>query len=412
MRIGGALIVLVGRKAKRLDPDDLCTPKYLARVQELFSHLHETGCERDRAHNRELFFDQYCSAVMFHGLCPVVTSMRALQEACQFPSVQQKLGVTRFSLGSFSEAPSVFEPRQLRPIAVRLAGRIQSTGVDRRAKEIGYAVHLVDRTLFAALPKVARSFYTTGRDGEGKHTWSLQVDLQLGMPAPDWIELKPGRPSERKGLKKHLARGRCYVQDRGYQDVDLLNRIYARGSRSVVRFREPVTHEVVSDHPISEEAKAAGVLSDQYVLLGTNVHNDHPVRLIVIKTEVHEKRTRNGKALSSGLMFLVSDLTVDEADSEVVALLYRYRWTIELFFRFFKQVLGMKHLISQRQKGIEILVYCMVIACMLLYLWLGAQMDLRNVRAVSLFILGAITREELVESVARRVAGRSAKTTV
>lgn len=386
-------------------------PRYLSRLQELFAHLHETGCERDRAHNRKLFFEQYCSAVLLHCFSPMMTSMRALQEACEFPSVQQKLGVSRFSLGSFSESPQVFGPEQLRNVAVRIGARIQATGVDRRVKEIGYAVHLVDRTLFAALPKVANSFYTTGRDGKGKHTWSLQVDLQLGMPAPDWVELRPGRPSEVKGLKKRLARGRCYVEDRGYHDVDLLNRTYARGSRSVVRFKDSVVHEVLKENRVSAECQAAGVISDKCVMLGSRVHNDHPVRVITVKTEPHEKRMkRSGDVVLADRMEIVTDLTPEEADAEVVALLYRYRWTIELFFRFLKQVLGMKHLISQRRKGIEILIYCMVIACMLLYLWLGAQMNLANVRAVALFLMGAITEQELVDWIARRAAERSAKT--
>ena len=58
---------------------------------------------------------------------------------------------------------------------------------------------------------------------------------------------------------------------------------------------------------------------------------------------------------------------------EIIALIYRYRWTIEIFFRFFKQTLGCRHLISQRAEGIEIQIYCAIIACMLINLWTGKK---------------------------------------
>jgi IS4 transposase len=42
-----------------------------------------------------------------------------------------------------------------------------------------------------------------------------------------------------------------------------------------------------------------------------------------------------------------------DVPAETIAQGYRYRWTIELFFRWFKQILGMRHLISTKEKGIK-----------------------------------------------------------
>ena len=61
-----------------------------------------------------------------------------------------------------------------------------------------------------------------------------------------------------------------------------------------------------------------------------------------------------------------------QVPAEAIALLYQFRYQIELFFRFFKCLLGCRHLISQHRQGIEIQVYCAVIACMLLNLYSGA----------------------------------------
>src|SRR4051812_43373979 len=68
---------------------------------------------RDRAGNRALFFDDYCALVTLYLMNPLIGSMRALQHVAALPNVARKLGVRRFSLGSFSEAPAAFEPARL-----------------------------------------------------------------------------------------------------------------------------------------------------------------------------------------------------------------------------------------------------------------------------------------------------------
>ena len=65
----------------------------------LFERLHEFGCERDSAGNRDLHFDEYCCLVLLFFFNPIVDSLRALQQASELKSVQKKLGVPRTSLG-------------------------------------------------------------------------------------------------------------------------------------------------------------------------------------------------------------------------------------------------------------------------------------------------------------------------
>ncbi|HEX4055406.1 MAG TPA: hypothetical protein VHX86_14170 [Tepidisphaeraceae bacterium] len=47
------------RPAKDIQAQDLHGFKKLQRVAELLAHLHLVGCDRDKAHNRELHFDDY-----------------------------------------------------------------------------------------------------------------------------------------------------------------------------------------------------------------------------------------------------------------------------------------------------------------------------------------------------------------
>jgi hypothetical protein len=75
--------------AKRADvcEGQLTGFKYFDRLTALFERLQEVGCERDKADNRTLHFDQYCSLVLLYLFNPVVVSLRSLQQASELKKV-------------------------------------------------------------------------------------------------------------------------------------------------------------------------------------------------------------------------------------------------------------------------------------------------------------------------------------
>ena len=60
-----------------------------------------------------------------------------------------------------------------------------------------------------------------------------------------------------------------------------------------------------------------------------------------------------------------------DLDADLVALAYRYRWAVELFFRWVKGVLGCRHLLSQTAHGVRMQVSVALIASLLISLWGG-----------------------------------------
>ena len=90
-----------------------------------------------------------------------------------------------------------------------------------------------------------------------------------------------------------------------------------------------------------------------------------------------------------------------DVPAEVIADIYRHRWTIELFFRFFKHVLGCRHLLSTHPKGIEIQAYCAIIACLLISLWTGRKPTLRSYEMICLYFAGWATLEELLNHISK-----------
>jgi hypothetical protein len=116
---------MAGKKRKKVRERDITGLKYFQDLLPLFERLHEVGCGRDKAGNRELFVDEYCVLVLLFLFNPIVTSLRALQQASELKNVQRKLGCPRASLGSLSEATQVFDPEPLRQIIAELLGQVE-----------------------------------------------------------------------------------------------------------------------------------------------------------------------------------------------------------------------------------------------------------------------------------------------
>ena len=76
--------------------------------------------------------------------------------------------------------------------------------------------------------------------------------------------------------------------------------------------------------------------------------------------------------------------------AEVVALAYRFRWQIELFFRWFKCVLGCRHLVSTSANGVRLQVYVALIVSLLISLWTGHKPTKRTLEMIQHYINGKL----------------------
>jgi IS4 transposase len=83
-------------------------------------------------------------------------------------------------------------------------------------------------------------------------------------------------------------------------------------------------------------------------------------------------------------------------EAEYVALGYRFRWTVELFFRWFKCILGCRHLLSTSQNGITIQLYLGLIASLLISLWTGKKPTKRTLEMLQFYFCGMASEEELL----------------
>jgi hypothetical protein len=388
--------------------------KYFRLLRPLLERLHDVGTERDRAGNRSLHFDEYCALVLLMLFNPTVRSLRGLQQVSQLKKVQKKLGCPRTSLGSLSESVAVFEPERLKGIIAELSPQLEPVGRDARLKDLRGTLTLVDATLLEALPRMAEASLLKSRTGSGRVKWRLHTHFEVERYVPLRIDVTRaggGASDERAVLERTIESDRLYIMDRGYAKFALFNRIVAAGSSYVCRIRDNSTCAVIQETPLSEAALAERVLQDARVSIGSGskkaARPDHAVRIVTIAIKPHRKAGRSSHysrkgstgPASDGLLRLATNLL--DVPAEIIALLYHYRWTIEIFFRFFKQLLGCRHLLSHSPNGIEIQTYCAIIACMLLSLWTGKKPTRRTYEMICFYFTGLADEDELLAHIAK-----------
>jgi hypothetical protein len=404
---------MAGKRRKKVTERQITGLKYFDKLAPLLERLHDDGCARDRAGNRELHYDQYCMLLLLYLFNPVVTSLRALQQASELSKVQKKLGCPRASLGSLSEATSVFDPERLKEIIAELGAELQPLARDPRLRNVPGLLTAVDGSLLAALPKLMQASFLKQRSGSGLVKWRLHTQFEVDRYVPTRIDVTPnggGPHDERAVLERAVEADRTYVMDRGYAKFSLFNKIVAAGSSYVCRVRDNSAYEVLEERPLTDADRALNVLGDQIVALGAykqgDARPDHLIRLITVRISPHTSRGkyRGGSTGpgSDGILRIATNLL--DVPAEVIALIYIHRWTIEIFFRFFKHVLGCRHLLSHSQQGIEIQTYCAIIACLLISLWTGRKPTLRTYEMICYYFTGLASEDELLAHLAKLAA--------
>lgn len=395
-----------------LDVRQLHGVKPLRKLLPLLASLHDVGCGRDRAGNRELHFDQYVTLVLLMLFNPLIDSVRALQHAAAVEQVSRRLGVRRFSLGSFSESVRYFDPERLKEVVRQLCGDLSAlhpVGRDPALKDLaalGHALTAVDGTVLDSIAKATAAWWVDYQDGASKYAWRLHTHFDVERGLPTDLELTDARNTggsdEKNVLRKKLAPDHCYVTDRWFARFTLFNEINAIGSSYVCRVKENSVFEVDEERLLGDEALKAGVVRDAVARMGLGSkpadRPDHPVRLVVIEAEPHLKRGgRRGKTAgpgNKGTVVLATNLP--HVPAEVVALIYRHRYAIEIFFRFLKQTLGCRHLVSTRPEGVTVQMYCAVIACLVINLWTAKKPTKRTVETLAYYFMGVATEAEVV----------------
>ena len=408
MEIESKPIIAPGPKKRApLRASDLSGLKYFRQLDELLHALHGHA----DGPNRRLHYDQYVSLILLYFFNPVLTSLRGIAQASALSKVQEKLHLGRASLGSLSENARVFDPELLEQIVQELAGQVQAADAPARPEGLDETLEIIarDGSLLPALPRMAWALWLNEEHRAAK----LHLEFNVLKGAPQLARVSGANAGECASLRADVRAGQLYLLDAGHNEYALFEDIRKAGSSFVARLRDNAVYETIQERPLTEADRAAGVTFDRVVRLGSATKRaalSDPVRLVQVhvkSTAVNGLARRHSRVSSKKTFRHVPKeydllLMTDQLDlpAETIALLYRWRWMIELFFRWLKCTVRFRHLLSESADGIQIQMYCALIATLLIVLWTGRKPTKRTWEMVQFYFQGWASAEDVQAHIA------------
>lgn len=185
---------------------------------------------------------------------------------------------------------------------------------------------------------------------KNKAAIKLHTQFDVKTEIPTYIHLSDGATHDIHILDQLIFEANAfYILDRGYIDFVRLYRINQTGAFFVTRLQINQNFRRLYSSPVD---KASGVLCDQTIKLNSHYPSKYyPEKLRRIKYIDQETQKK--------LEFMTNNF---DLDALAIARLYKYRWKIELFFKWIKQHLKIKTFWGYSENAVRIQVYCAIIA--------------------------------------------------
>jgi hypothetical protein len=321
--------------------------------------------------NRNLFADHLLVAHLVAFLSPALKSLRRIEEVFNHPAVRKRFGLPRVPRSTLSDAQAVFDPTRLDAIVADLRARVPVLPHEPALDALLKTLTAVDGSFFALAPRVAWALYNkpkadaapTGSarpKSNARRKGNIRVDVHFNVltGVPEQAILTDGRTPEYQTLVEHLLPGRFYVLDRAYHCYQMMADILTASSDFLTRLRSDMQFEIIEDHVLSAADRLAGVIRVQTVRVcgwrGQHALGTTPLKLVCV-----------GLPEGTQLRLLTNRIDLDAA---LIGLLYRYRWQVELFFRWLKCLVNFRHFFSESPEGVALQIGAAVIGTLLIAL--------------------------------------------
>jgi hypothetical protein len=350
--------------------------------------------------NRELFLDDVFVVYLLAFFNPTLRTLRTLEDFSVTKQAQRHLSIRRICRSTLSDFHRIADPQRLRPLIAALRAELdrKSAGC-RPPKDLAgvlQQVLAVDGTFLPAAADVA--WAVAARNQRAGQRYRARTDWHVDAKTwvPEVVVVPEPGESEATSAAKTITPGAIHVYDRGFQSFALIAAHYERDQETwtpradfVLRLREPGPNSplviVQRDAPLDDAARASGIVSDQEVQLpGLSASQEFTsnLRLVVIRLpEGDEVR-------------LLTNLF--DIPAEIVALMYRYRWQVELFFRWLKCYANFNHLISHGSQGVLLNFYVVIVGAMLMYLHTNGRPSKYLFSLLGLVVQGGATLAEIM----------------
>ncbi|HKJ97837.1 MAG TPA: IS4 family transposase [Desulfotignum sp.] len=242
----------------------------------------------------------------------------------------------------------------------------------KQFQELGELIS-IDGSLISA---VLSMYWADYRKGSKKAKAHCGFDINRGIPSK--IYLTDGNGGERPFVSQILSKGQTGVLDRGYQSHHDFDQLQEEEKHFACRIKSKTTRTVIQENAVEA---GSHIFYDAVVLLGTPGQNQtvRPVRVVGYQV--------------AGVKYYVAtdrhDLTAEQ-----IATVYKLRWTIESFFKWWKKHLKVYHLISRSKHGLMVQILGGLITYLLMAIYCREQFNeevsIKRVRELRTIILNEL----------------------
>jgi hypothetical protein len=342
-----------------LAAEQLLGEKYLALLEGHLRQLH-----RAYPHpNRVLFYDDLLVAYLLAFFNPTARSLRGIEDLSRLPGAAEHLSVQKVCRSTLSDANRLMDATLLEPLIEQLRARLPNLGKqDAKLGALLKQVIAVDGSFFNVAADVTWALARRDRDGDERRCTRLNLQLDCASGVPVGVSISGAGETEVDAARRDIRPDVIYLMDRGYIHFEYLKELLAAQADFVLRLSRHVLFVTTEERALTAGDRVAGVISDRIGFLAGSPSNSPP------QTLLREVRVFNENNPDQPIRLLTSLMDVP---AEVVAALYRWRWQIELFFRWLKVHAHFEHLISHSKNGLTIGFHVAVIAVLLIHLRTG-----------------------------------------
>ncbi|GEL78634.1 IS4 family transposase [Tenuibacillus multivorans] len=271
-------------------------------------------------------------------------SLHAMSDTLLDEDLQDALGLQSISASQLSRRHNTMDTQILTDIFVNLVTKIKQHHAGQRGSN--FPLKIIDSsTLPLNLTKYPWAKFRKTKSGVKLHL--RLVYMNKDTVYPDQAVITTAHEHDRNQLEVLVDdREAMYVFNRGYIDYERFDRMTDDGYFFASRLKKnAVIREVAS----FDVAKDASILSDRMVYIGTTQNRAENVfRLVeVIDTQ--------GKILR-----IITNRF--DLDAMAISEVYRSRWAIELFFKWLKQHVEIKHFYGMSETAVHNQIYLALIA--------------------------------------------------
>ena len=351
--------------------------------------------------NRVLHFDDVFATLLLSFFNPTLRSLRTIEDASGQAPLDECLDVERVCRSTLGDANACMDPALLEPVIADLRARVPDLPrADRKLQRLLDRSVAVDGSLFSVAADVAWALRKRKPWSKSVDDRFVRLDLQFccARGVMGEVEINGRGTSETTAARRHVEAGKLYIADRGIFSFAYIGDLLAADADFVLRIKRSQRLEVVEERPLTPEQTAAGVLADRRVRLSPAAEGRDDVPRTRVLREVVIFDPRNPERP----VRLLTSLTRGEVDPQGVGEVYRWRWQIELFFRWLKVHAHFRHVTCHNKNGLTLGFYVAVIGVLLMYLRTGRRVSKYAYNLLCIVAAGGATLEQILPVLERR----------